>query len=267
MLVRVVSAVILAPLFLFLIYLGGKYLATAILLLALLALREYFQIGRKAGWLRPQEEAWPMILCAAWLALFWLNFQNWLLPALYFCFFLLMARYVLIFPAASFLEVIFQISAFFYPVIFFTYLQRLRDLPGGFEWCLFAVLTVWLTDSAAYFIGSLAGRHKLAPRVSPNKSVEGSVAGVVVAVIFGCTFAHFSDLAPLGLTAPLALAISFAAQLGDLFESALKRAANIKDSGRFIPGHGGVLDRFDSFLLTMPLVYYTLFVYHNNGWG
>ncbi|MDR1070327.1 MAG: phosphatidate cytidylyltransferase [Gracilibacteraceae bacterium] len=262
MIIRVLSALVLAPLFLFLIYLGGKYLATAIVLLSLLALREYFNIGRKAGWLR--EEIWPSVLCAAWLALFWLDFQSWLLPALYFCFFLLMARYVLVFPAVSFLEIIFQISAFFYPVIFFTYLQRLRDLPDGFTWCLFAVLTVWLTDSAAFFIGSAFGRHKLAPRVSPNKSVEGSAAGLIVAVAFGGAFAFTVRLAPLWLAAPLALAISVTAQLGDLFESALKRAADIKDSGRVIPGHGGILDRFDSFLLAVPLVYYTLFVYFGN---
>ncbi|MDR1961275.1 MAG: phosphatidate cytidylyltransferase [Gracilibacteraceae bacterium] len=266
MYIRIFSAVILAPLFLFLIYLGGKFLATTIVLLALLALREYFLIGQKAGWLK--EQAWPAALCVVWLVLFWLDFQAWLLPALYFCFFLLMVRYVLAFPAVSFVEVIFQISAFFYPVIFFTYLQRLRDLPShGFEWCLFAILTVWLTDSSAYFIGSAVGRHKLAPSVSPNKSVEGALAGAVVATAFGCAFALWTDIAPLWLAGLLALAVSIVAQLGDLFESALKRTADIKDSGRVIPGHGGILDRFDSFLFTMPLVYYTLFVYYALGWS
>ncbi|MDR1604358.1 MAG: phosphatidate cytidylyltransferase [Gracilibacteraceae bacterium] len=263
---RILSAVVLAPLFLFLIYLGGRYLAAAIVILSLLALREYFLIGQKAGWLK--DGKWPFTLCVIWLVLFWLDFQSWLLPLLYFCFFLLMARYILVFPSVSFMELIFQISAFFYPVIFLTYLQRLRDLPShGLAWCLFAILTIWLTDSAAYLIGSAIGRRKIAPRISPNKSVAGSVAGGVVAVIFGAVFGWIADIAPLWLIVPLALAISITAQLGDLFESALKRTAEVKDSGRVIPGHGGILDRFDSILLTMPLVYYTLFVYYALGWN
>jgi phosphatidate cytidylyltransferase len=262
MLKRTLSAIVLAPLFFFLIYRGGKLLTATIILLSLLAVREYFLIGKKTGWLK--DEKFALCLCVIWLALFGLDFQNLLWPFLYFCFFLLMARYVLLFPAVSFVEVIFQISAFFYPVIFLTYLQRLRDLPfHGLEWCLFSIFTVWLTDSAAYFIGSVVGRHKLAPNVSPNKSVEGSVAGAVGAVVSGCAFSLLTDIAPLCFVVCLALAIGITAQLGDLFESALKRAADLKDSGRVIPGHGGVLDRFDSILLAVPLVYYTLLVYYS----
>jgi phosphatidate cytidylyltransferase len=259
---RIISAIILAPLFIGVIYLGGYYLKAVIAVLAILGLREYLRLGRKSGWVT--SEVWPMSLCAIWMCLFLIDLRSWLLPALYLCFFLLILRFVLSYPRMEYTELLFQLTAFFYPVVFFTYLGQLRVLQNGFEWCLLAVLTVWLTDSAAYFIGSAFGKHKYAPSLSPNKSWEGAVAGVFVAAVFGLIFGLWTEMAPLWLFLLITVGVSLTAQIGDLFESALKRAAKVKDSGRAIPGHGGILDRFDSFLLAIPFAYYALTVYYTS---
>ncbi len=132
----------------------------------------------------------------------------------------------------------------------------LRQLPGGRAPFFAGLLGTWAFDSGSYFVGKGFGRHKLAPRTSPGKSVEGLAGGVVV----GAVVIVWLAVGWLGLgmveAAALAAAIMTAAQLGDLAESALKRQAGVKDSGTLIPGHGGVLDRFDSLLAVMPTVYY-----------
>ena len=118
------------------------------------------------------------------------------------------------------------------------------------------MFSIWACDTAAYFIGSAIGKHKLFPRVSPNKSWEGSIAGFIFAVaafyvskILMLDFINLTDAIILGVI------VGTVGQLGDLIESLLKRDAEVKDSSSLIPGHGGVFDRFDSLLLTAPIVY------------
>ena len=152
------------------------------------------------------------------------------------------------------------------------------DLAGygyGYElgrsWLIFALLTTFATDSGAYFVGRLTGRHKMAPRLSPGKTWEGAAGGLAAAL----SVALLLSLLPpqylhLGLAwwqpALIGLAVGIAAQGGDLLESALKRFAGVKDAGRLFPGHGGMLDRLDSLLLTLPLVYYlTLLAFRYGG--
>ncbi len=142
------------------------------------------------------------------------------------------------------------------------------DLAGygyGYElgrsWLLFALLTTFATDSGAYFVGRLTGRHKMAPTLSPGKTWEGAAGGLAAALIAALLL---SLLPPQYLNLDLAwwqpaligMAVGIAAQGGDLLESALKRFAGVKDAGALFPGHGGMLDRLDSLLLTIPLVYY-----------
>jgi phosphatidate cytidylyltransferase len=128
----------------------------------------------------------------------------------------------------------------------------------------FAIGLTWLNDSGAYFVGSAIGRHKLIPAVSPGKTVEGAVAGLLCAVVAGALYSAFvlGDLIglPLGLWegALGGALIAFVAQTGDLAESLFKREAGVKDSGRVIPGHGGILDRFDALLFALPVAYWYL---------
>lgn len=141
------------------------------------------------------------------------------------------------------------------------------------KWLMLALfILIWVNDSGAYIVGSLmskrkGGNHKMFPRVSPAKSWEGLIGGFVFDLIAGYVFFRVSWTASLGLTAyPLldsllfALVVGVFGTLGDLMESLMKRTVGVKDSGRFMPGHGGVLDRFDSLLLAVPVVYF-LFVY------
>jgi phosphatidate cytidylyltransferase len=161
-------------------------------------------------------------------------------------------------------------------------LAVLREAPRGWIYVLFTFFAVWVGDTAAMYVGKSMGRHKLAPRISPGKTIEGTVASLLFSVGVCCAFAHFVPeiaavlgrahllveapeslliaapaygRAPLWLAALLAAAINAAAQLGDLLESALKRGAGVKDSGTMLPGHGGILDRIDALLLALPVAF------------
>ncbi len=170
-------------------------------------------------------------------------------------------------------------------------LAVLRDSPRGWVGVVFTFLAVWMGDTAALYVGRSMGRHKLAPRISPGKTIEGTVASVVFSVGVCCLFAHFLPeiaaalgkahlllepmresllidvpaygRAPLWLAALLAAAINAAAQVGDLVESALKRGAGVKDSGNLLPGHGGMLDRLDALLLAMPVAFLLFLAFGN----
>ena len=138
---------------------------------------------------------------------------------------------------------------------------RLLDLTNGLFYFCFAIVCAWVTDAGAYFVGSAMGKHKLAPRLSPHKTVEGAIGGVVINLAFSLLFALVytawvqpgAEVSYL-LLAVVALAGSFASMLGDLAASCLKRVYGIKDFGNLMPGHGGVMDRFDSVLIVAPLI-------------
>lgn len=140
----------------------------------------------------------------------------------------------------------------------FAYILLLRFIPqDGLGYVLFAFLVTWANDSAAYFVGIKFGKHKLSPRISPKKSVEGSLGGLGGGLI-AAVVVHFFFAKPLPHLLILAVLVVVAGQFGDLIESIIKRNAGVKDSGSFLPGHGGVLDRFDSLLLAAPVVYYAV---------
>lgn len=146
-----------------------------------------------------------------------------------------------------------------------SHLVMLRQLPAalglddhmGAQLVFFAALLTWATDTGAYLFGVAFGRHPLIPRISPKKTVEGAVGGLLAAGICGwlCAKGLTPFLTPLAATV-VGLIVGVMAQLGDLVESMIKRDAGIKDSAELIPGHGGVLDRFDSMLFTVPVLYY-----------
>jgi phosphatidate cytidylyltransferase len=135
---------------------------------------------------------------------------------------------------------------------------RLRsDFPGdGPKLIFFLLLVVWLGDAGAYYTGKTFGRHKLSPRISPNKTVEGLVGGIVTSVI-AAMIIHFTFFPnfPLLHAIIAGVILSFSGVIGDLAESVWKRSADVKDSGTLIPGHGGFLDRFDSIFFTAPILY------------
>ncbi len=178
-------------------------------------------------------------------------------------FFLALANFVAAFPRISVSGLGLTLFGAVYLGYFFGYAFLLRQLDHGFFFLLLAFLLAWASDIGAYLSGRLWGRHKLAANLSPNKTKEGALGGMVcsmaVAVIAFIVVPGLEP--PLAQTAILGVLASIAGQTGDLVASAIKRQTGIKDFGNLLPGHGGVLDRFDSFLLIAPLVYYYLVVF------
>lgn len=145
-----------------------------------------------------------------------------------------------------------------YPGVLMSFLVGLRVAEGelGRQLLLFLIAVIWMSDAGAYYIGKLLGRHKLSPRLSPNKTVEGALGGLLFATLTAVAWRHFF-LPELSVWAPaLAAGLALVGILGDLAESAMKRGAGVKDTAAVVPGHGGVLDRMDSLLLAAPLFYH-----------
>lgn len=181
-----------------------------------------------------------------------------------------MCFYVFAYPKYSLEDTMMPIFAFVYVALMLSYLFQVRFLPNGGAYVVLVFLSAWGNDTCAYCVGVLFGKHKMSPKLSPKKSVEGFVGGVVGAALLGIAYAFiFGKIT--GETVNTALIVAFAAicgiggaisVVGDLAASAIKRQYEIKDYGKLIPGHGGIMDRFDSMIMTAPIVYYllTLFV-------
>jgi len=147
-----------------------------------------------------------------------------------------------------------------------SYWLRLRGLEYGQNWVYLAMLTTFANDTGAYFIGRARGRHKLAPTISASKTWEGAIGGLISAILAAVLIATVLNLISLKLGPPfvfkywhivlLGFLVSIFAQIGDLVESLLKRNTGVKESGNLLPGHGGILDRFDSLIFVGAVVYY-----------
>lgn len=144
-----------------------------------------------------------------------------------------------------------------YVGLFFAFLILIRQMPNGKHLDIGFFLVIWATDSMAFFTGKFRGRHKLLPHVSPAKTWEGAIGGTIsgtlVAILLAILY-HYG----MANGAIFGFVISIAGQIGDLLESHIKRFSGVKDSGTLLPGHGGVLDRFDSALFSLPFAYYLL---------
>ena len=153
----------------------------------------------------------------------------------------------------TFVDMGFCVLAVAYIGIGFMYFYETRE--AGIFYILYALLIVWLTDTGAYLFGKAFGRRKLWPQISPNKTIEGSLGGTLISTLIPIIFVSFGWLeGSLWFLIPFTIILSIFGQMGDLVESALKRHFDVKDSGNFLPGHGGILDRFDSFIFVLPLM-------------
>lgn len=137
----------------------------------------------------------------------------------------------------------------------------IRELSFGREWVLFVLATIFVGDTGAYYVGRAFGRHKLAPFISPQKTIEGAIGGLLANLVVGMTIR--SLILPhvrLWDILILSIFVGIMGQLGDLCESMIKRAVDLKDSGKLLPGHGGILDRMDSLLFAAPITYYYIYI-------
>lgn len=266
---RVASAAAGIPLLLGATYVGGWPLGALVSILALAAIRETVSLlgsPRGAG-VRSWVWAWAWAAVAPWVAL---ARPAWLLPAWAGVSLLFLARQGLSAARARGTvdlerlgrETPASLFALFYPTILIAHLVLLRaagpagEVPYAAAWAV--LFLVWANDTVSYFAGRALGGPCLAPAVSPGKTVTGGVGGLVAAGAVGAWVGPGMLGLTAGLGAGFGALVGVAAQVGDLFESLLKRTAGVKDSGRLIPGHGGVLDRFDSLVFALPLSYYLL---------
>ncbi|MET3207732.1 UNVERIFIED_CONTAM: phosphatidate cytidylyltransferase [Paenibacillus sp. PvR008] len=138
----------------------------------------------------------------------------------------------------------------------FSYIAESRHMEHGLLWTFLLLACIWASDAGAYFVGKMAGKTKLWPAISPNKTVEGSIGGIVLALATALVFAGLSEgLLPWDKAFAIGLSCAVVGQLGDLVQSAYKRVYDIKDSGNLLPGHGGILDRCDSWIVVFPFVH------------
>jgi phosphatidate cytidylyltransferase len=205
-------------------------------------------------------EAWPAAFCGA-VMIFIPLLRDCRLPlaalVLLFLAFALLFLFRIRDIATAAREVAFAALAFLYIPLLLMHLVMLRQGPYGVQWLLVIMLIVMTNDSAAYYSGCAFGKHRLYPLVSPKKSIEGALGGLLGS-IGGTLLARLTFFPQLTLLDALltAVFIGMLGQAGDLFESLLKRSFGVKDSGTSIPGHGGVLDRLDSIIFAAPATYY-----------
>lgn len=174
--------------------------------------------------------------------------------------FLLLVITVISKNAFTFDDAAFLLLSSLYIGVAFYYFFGTRDVENGLLTILFVLITIWVTDSGAYFVGRSLGKRKLWPEISPNKTVEGFLGGVGSALVVAILFYFFSNLDyNISKLIIMALLISIFGQLGDLVQSAYKRHYGVKDSGNILPGHGGILDRFDSLIFILPILHFFIF--------
>ena len=258
---RIVVAAILLPLVIGLVYLGGWWLWGLALVGGLLALHELYVMTRD---LRPLVLGGYLGFAVTLLGL-QLGDLPWMLGGLLSTFVFAFVVYGLGGVRQS------ATSSFAVTLLGVAWvgagigcLLLVRDIPEFGFWAVMAVLfTVFAADTGAFFVGRTFGRHRMAPAISPKKSWEGFVGGLVAAVLvaFLVLYRDRDEFLTIPETLVLGLVIAFAAVLGDLFESAVKRDLEVKDSGRVLGGHGGMLDRLDSLLWAGPAAYFTILAF------
>jgi phosphatidate cytidylyltransferase len=248
---RIVIAAAGIPLVLWLVYLGGWPMFGLAAVGALIALHELYWMTRT---LRPVVLAGYLGALAALLGAT-LGGADWALAGLMST---LLFAFV-IKGGLSTVSVSVTVLGVSWIGLGLAHALLLRDIDEHGVLALYTVLlAVWAGDAAAYFIGRLVGRHKLAPTVSPGKSWEGLIAGTVATVAVTFIAVYEQSFLTIAESLVLGVVIAIVAPLGDLFESALKRDADVKDSGRLLAGHGGVLDRIDALLFAWVAAYYVV---------
>ena len=256
---RLLSGILLVIIALVTIISGGDILFATILAISLIGMTEIYKI------LDVNKKLLGFVGYAAaivYFALIRFGLSEWITMFTIAFLIVLMAVYVFTYPKYRSEHIMLAFFGLFYVAVMLSYVYQIRMLPQGafIVWLVF--ICSWGSDTCAYCVGMLIGKHKMAPKLSPKKSIEGAVGGVVGAALLGAAYAAIMNRTMAGADAGV---IQYAligavgaliSMVGDLAASAIKRNHDIKDYGNLIPGHGGILDRFDSVIFTAPIIYY-----------
>ena len=259
---RYIGAMILVPLLLF-IFLGGYFLKISVVLLSLGGIYEFYKVSKVDGY-NPISIV-GYLLCLAYYIYLGNGFDLTVAVGV----FILVVLFLMMVPVfntkRNFIDVALTILPCFYIGIFFSFILLLSIIENGgfFIWLIF--ISSWWCDTLAYYFGRYLGKHKLIPKVSPKKTVEGAIGGLIGSIlgctIYGYIIAQFGVLVPLYHYMIIGLLGGVFGQCGDLVASSIKRHVGVKDYSNLIPGHGGILDRFDSILLVSVVVYYYISIF------
>jgi len=255
---RVITGVIGGAAFLTIIVLGDIPFTLLMIVLATIAMWELLRMKQIPAYslsgIVGMLFMWVLLIPENIVAFDWIHIER--LELFLLLIVVLLAMTVVTKNAFTFDEAGFVILASVYVGLGFHYFMYARFLENGLTLIFFILILVWSTDSGAYFAGRRFGKRKLWPEISPKKTIEGSLGGTALAMVIGAIFAFFVPVFTSWIaTLIFMLVVSIAGQLGDLVESAFKRHYAVKDSGQVLPGHGGILDRFDSLIFVMPIIY------------
>ena len=264
MLVRIISSVILLPVLIAVVFLGGIWLKIGILAASLIGMHEFY----KAFSIDKKPVAYIGYIFAVIYILFINTIinENNIFNIFVSVFILVFLIYTLVFHNhTNITESFVGFFGYFYVCFLISHIYLIREYSYGIYFVWLSFICAWGCDTGAYFTGVAIGKHKLIPTLSPKKTIEGSIGGIVTAMVIGFIYGtvmdsyfvleHVNTILLCVLTGAIG---SVLAQIGDLAASAMKRYTGIKDFGNLIPGHGGIIDRFDSVLLTAPVVYYLM---------
>lgn len=262
---RVITAIVALILFIPIILLGGLWIDWLTVALAAVGISEVFLMKKQL--LVSVDFLLALLATLTWTVpdafikgLPW----HWTKYGVYFALIMLLLTWtVLSKNKTTFDDVGVYTIASLYIGTGFHYMAAIRNYSNGLALLCYVFVVVWATDIGAYMIGRKIGKHKLWPVISPNKTWEGSIGAVVCALVFVAIYLAFVKIDfPQSTMLILAFFLSIVGQMGDLVESAYKRYYGVKDSGKILPGHGGILDRFDSMLFVLPVVAAVLGIMH-----
>lgn len=260
---RLLSGIILVIIAVASIAVGGPVLFGVLLAISLIGVNELYkamEVHQKG--FGPLEAAGYVGTVGYYLSLLWSDTKDFTMMILLFTLVLIMCVYVFYYPRYRAEQIMAALFGVIYVAVMLSYIYMTRNLEGGVWLVGLIFLSSWGSDTCAYCVGVLFGKHKMAPVLSPKKSVEGAVGGVVGAALLGALYAvATAGFNPAEGHTPLMYAVICAvgaliSMVGDLAASAIKRNKEIKDYGKLIPGHGGILDRFDSVIFTAPFIYF-----------
>jgi phosphatidate cytidylyltransferase len=258
---RWITGLVALPPLIWFIYKGGIPFALLVMTACVVGLIEYFQILSKIFRIKAFG-VFPAVALATGIAMIWTahKFSADLVLCilainLLICALIAIVRFKT--DPTVVVQMGVQMVAVGYIPLLLSFAALIRNGSDGMNWFFFVLAVVFSYDIGAFYVGSYWGRHKLCPWVSPGKTIEGVLGGLGASLIVGCTakFFFFSRMSWTGFLL-FWVCMGIAAQAGDLFESLFKRAAQVKDSGGILPGHGGVLDRIDALLFALPVAYY-----------